>query len=67
MMVSPLVLDPVVQSLSLSAGHTIESARAKLASQIKATVGKDGLLRIDATANTPLEAQKIANAAFWIA
>lgn len=62
MMVSPLVLDPVIQSLSLSAGHTIERARATLASQIKATVGKDGLLRLDTTANTPLEAQKIANA-----
>ena len=62
MMVSPLVLDPVIQSLSLSVGHTIESARAKLTSQIKAVVGKDGLLRLDATANTPLEAQKIANA-----
>ena len=62
MMVSPLVLDPVIQSLSLAAGRTIESARATLASQIKATVGKDGLLRLDTTANTPLEAQKIANA-----
>lgn len=62
MMVSPLVLDPVIQSLSLSAGLTIESARAKLTSQIKATVGKDGLLRLDVTASTPLEAQKIANA-----
>ena len=62
MMVSPLVLDPVIQSLNLFAGHTIESARAKLASQIKATVGKDGLLRLAATASTPLEAQKIANA-----
>ncbi|NMM20407.1 MAG: hypothetical protein HHJ15_10725 [Rhodoferax sp.] len=61
MMVSPLVLDPVIQSLSLSAGLTIERARAKLANQIKATVGKDGLLRVDVTANTPLEAQKIAN------
>lgn len=62
MMVSPLVLDPVIRSLNLSAGNPIEGARTKLANQIKAAVGKDGLLRLDATANTPLEAQAIANA-----
>jgi len=62
MMVSPLVLDPVIQTLSLFPGITVESARVQLASQIKTTVGKDGLLRLDATANTPLAAQKIANA-----
>lgn len=62
MMVSPLILDPVIQSLDLSAGLTIELARTKLTNQVKAIVGKDGLLRLDATANTPLEAQKIASA-----
>jgi len=62
MMASPLVLDPVIRSLNLSAGHATEEARTKLANQIKAAVAKDGLLRLDATANTPLEAQAIANA-----
>lgn len=62
MMVSPLVLDAVVQTLRLTPEHTIEGARTELAKHIKATVGKDGLLRLDATANTPGEAQKIANA-----
>lgn len=62
MMVSPLVLDPVVVSLNLAAGRSIAGARSKLANQIKAAVGKDGLLRLDVTASTSLEAQAIANA-----
>lgn len=61
MMSSPLVLDPVIQSLNLSGGRPIQVARKTLATQIKATVGKDGLLRLDVTANTPTEAQNIAN------
>jgi hypothetical protein len=62
MMVSPLVLDPVIVSLNLAAGRPIAGASAKLANQIKAAVGKDGLLRLDVTASTSLEAQAIANA-----
>lgn len=62
MMVSPLVLDPVIVSLNLADGLSIAGARLKLASQIKATVGKDGLLRLDVTATSSLNAQAIANA-----
>lgn len=67
-MVSPLVLDPVIELLNLSKGQPIQVVRTGLASQIKAVVGKDGLLRLDVTANTPLEAQSIANAVIdtWI-
>lgn len=61
-MVSPLVLDPVIESLNLSKGRPIQVARVGLANQIKAEVGKDGLLRLDVAANTPTEAQAIANA-----
>ena len=61
-MVSPLVLDPVIESLKLADGRSLHVARAGLASQIKATVGKDGLVRLDVTANTPVAAQTIANA-----
>lgn len=61
MMVSPVVLDPVIASLKLSGGRPIEVARMGLARQIKAAVGKDGLLRIDVTSNTALEAQALAN------
>lgn len=61
-MTSALVLDPVIASLNLSDGHPIQVARKKLVSQIKAVVGKDGLLRLDVTANTPAEAQNIGNA-----
>ena len=62
MMVSPIVLDSVIESLKLSSGASIQVARMRLASQIKSTVGKDALLRLDVTANTPLDAQAIANA-----
>ena len=62
MMVSPLVLDPVVRSLNLSEGRPIDVARIGLTKHIKATVGKDGLLRLEVTAGTPREAQAIGNA-----
>lgn len=62
MMVSPLVLDAVIRAHNLSAGPPTEAARTKLANQIKAVAGKDGLLRLDVTANAPLEAQTLANA-----
>ncbi|MBC7619859.1 MAG: hypothetical protein H7293_12900 [Candidatus Saccharibacteria bacterium] len=61
-MVSPLVLDRVIESLKLSEGRSLQIARAGLAKQIMAAVGKDGLLRLDVTANTPVAAQAIANA-----
>jgi hypothetical protein len=62
MLVSPIVLDPVIESLKLSKGQSTQLARVGVANQIKATVGKDGLLRLDVTANTALEAQVLANA-----
>jgi len=61
MMTSPLVLDPVINALNWSGGVSMESARIRLASQIKAVMGKDTLLRLDVTAGKPEEAQKIAN------
>ena len=59
---SPAVLDPVIESLRLSEGLPTQVARDALARQVKATVGKDGLLRIEVTANSPSGAQSIANA-----
>ena len=61
-MTSAVVLDPVIVSLNLSKGLPIQVARKKLVSQVRAVVGKDGLLRLDASANTPVEAQNISNA-----
>ena len=61
-MVSPLVLDPIIESLNLSEGRSTQVARVGLANQIKAAVGKDGLLRLDVTAHSPAQAQTIANA-----
>ncbi len=62
MMASPIVLDPVIEALKLSQGRSIQSARAELASRVRATVGKEGLLRLEVTASTPMEAQSISNA-----
>ena len=55
MMVSPIVLDRVVESMKLPKGQPIVN-------EIKATVGKDGLLRLDVSAPSAIQAQAIANA-----
>jgi uncharacterized protein involved in exopolysaccharide biosynthesis len=64
MMTSPLVLDPVIRSLNLplTQGLSPEAARMTMASQIKATVGKDGLVRLNTTAKSPQDAQNLSNA-----
>jgi Chain length determinant protein len=62
MMVSPMVLDPVLQSLNLAEGRSIQQARTDLANRIKITAGTDGLLRMEVAASTPVQAQGIANA-----
>lgn len=62
MMVSPLVLDPVIAASHLFKDKPIETARLELTENIKATVGKDGLLRLAVTAFNPKDAQELANA-----
>lgn len=62
MMVSPLVLDPILVSMNLSEGRTLEKARKKLSDKIRSSVGKDNLLRLEVTANSPELAQKISDA-----
>lgn len=59
MMVSPFVLDLVINDLGLRAGRSVEQARASVDSKIKATVGKDNLVRLDVTARSPADAQKL--------
>jgi hypothetical protein len=61
MMVSPLVLDPILVSLNLYEGRTLEKARKRLAEKIRSSVGKDNLLRLEVTANSPELAQKMSN------
>ena len=61
-MVSPIVLAPIIESLHLLDGNSLQVARVTLAKQVKAAVGKDGLLRLDVTAQSPDQAQTIANA-----
>jgi len=62
MMVSPLVLDSIIETYKLGEGKPIQSARDSLAKQVKAVVGKDGLLRLDVTDHSPVQAQTLANA-----
>ena len=61
-MVSPLVLDPIIEQLNQTGGRSIQDSRTALAKQINASVGKDGLIRLDVTANSAVLAQNIANA-----
>lgn len=62
MMTSALVLDPILQSLNPGGGPVVERERTKLSEKIKATVGKDLLLRLEVTASTPEQARSIARA-----
>ena len=62
MMVSSIVLDRVVESMNLSKGQLIQVSRKTLANEIKATVGKDGLLHLNVSAPSAIQAQAIANA-----
>ena len=62
MMVSPIVLDRVAESLKLSKEQPIQVTRKTLANEIKATVGKDGLLHLNVSAPSAIQAQAIANA-----
>ena len=62
LMTSALVLDPVIASLRISEGRPIQVVRMKLVNQVKAVVGKEGLLRLHTTADSPEQAQKIGNA-----
>jgi hypothetical protein len=62
MMVSPLVLDPVVQQLGLYPELDRDRARAQLFSRVRATVGKELLVRLEVEAATPEEARRVAEA-----
>lgn len=61
-MVSPVVLDPVVDSLRLTPDLPRDIARSRLAQRVKTSVGKDLLVRLEVTGPTPAEAQQTANA-----
>lgn len=60
-MKSAVALDQVLLALNPGSGIPEDSARDALAASIKTSVAKDGLLRIEVSAATALEAQKIAN------
>jgi uncharacterized protein involved in exopolysaccharide biosynthesis len=61
LMVSPLVLDPIIKARGLDKEKSLQSARNALLDQIKAAVGKDGLIRLDGTASSPQDAQALVN------
>ena len=58
---SPVVLDPVIDALDLSPGLSRDIARNRLSEQVKTSVGKDNLVRLEVSADTPAGAQKIAS------
>lgn len=62
MMVSPLVLDPLIENFKLDEGRPIQSAREEFAKRVKVAVGKDGLLRLNVTDHSAAQAQVLANA-----
>lgn len=62
MMVSPLVVDPIIENFKLAEGQSIQSARDEFVTRVKAVVGKDGLLRLDVTDRSAAQAQLLANA-----
>jgi Chain length determinant protein len=61
MLQSPLVLDAVVSQLRLFPDLEAQAARKRLAEQIKPTVGKDGLLRLEVSGQQPEQAMSITN------
>ncbi len=68
MMVSPQVLDPVIQQFKLAVEGSVEGARQQLRSQVEVVVSMDGLLSLDVHATAPTQAQALANAIIdnWI-
>lgn len=63
LMTTAAVLDPVVATLGLAKDDTVEEARRKLQSTIKAAVGRnDKLLTLTVSASTAQQAQATANA-----
>ena len=63
LMTTSTVLDPVITSLKLEQGTTLEEARAKLQRQIKTTVGRtDKLLTLTVSAPSAAQAQAVSAA-----
>lgn len=61
-MISPVVLDAVIESLGLGEARPVQQVRRELSKIVKATVTKDGFLRINVTSDSPAKAQAIGNA-----
>jgi capsular polysaccharide biosynthesis protein len=61
LIVSPVVLDSVIDTLRLSPGLPRDDARLALAERVKTSVGKDLLVRLEVIAPTPEQAQQTAN------
>jgi hypothetical protein len=68
LMRSPLVLDPVIVAFDLSKGRSVNLARQEFAEAVKASVGKDGLLRLAVTGPSAAQSQALANAVIdaWV-
>lgn len=56
-----MMLGLTAEAFQLSNGRNQQQLQARLAEQVQATVGKDGLLRLSVTAQTPQQAQTMSN------
>jgi len=61
MMATPLVLDMVIGKLQLAREMSLDEARETLQSRLRTKVGKNGLLWVMVTAQSPERAQLLAN------
>lgn len=62
MMVSPQVLNDVIVTLKMYEARPSAVVLAELMRQVRATVSKDGMVRLDVTTPNPAQAQAISNA-----
>jgi hypothetical protein len=62
LMVSPVVLDPVIDSLGFANDRPVPVVRMSLAEDVDAKVGTDGFLHLSVTRKDPAESLAISNA-----
>lgn len=58
---SPLVLDPILLGSQLAVDTSLDQARKRLETRVKATAGKDLLVRLETTGKSPEAAQQLGN------
>jgi hypothetical protein len=67
--VSPLVIDPVIEKLNLAKDIPLTQARDQMVSQVSTKVGRGGLFLLNVSADSPARAQLLGNTLIdaWLA